>query len=152
MIIARVSSPNPPPSSASDPLRAMVRGAVVPTALVGPVALVVAAFAGGGRAALGAVLGYAVTMAFFLIGMIVLMRLVSDVNPLLFMASALAVFLGQVIFLLLVILLLRDAEWLDGRAFGFTALAVALVWQVFQVLAFLRTRRAVYDAADPESL
>jgi len=72
-------------------------------------------------------------------------RFAANTPPLLFMATALAVFFGQLIFLLLVILFLQNADWLDGRAFGLTALAVALVWQIFQVVGYLRTRRLVFD-------
>lgn len=138
------------PASAPNPFVAMTRSAFVPTLLVGPVAIVVAAVIGGGRAALGSALGYAVTIAFFTLGMIVMLRFAANTAPLLFMATALAVFFGQLIFLLVVILLLRNAEWLDGTAFGLTALAVALVWQVFQIIGYLRTRRLVYDETTPQ--
>ena len=67
-------------------------------------------------------------------------------DPFRFLASALAVFMGQMIFLLVVIIALQDASWLDGTAFGLTILAVALVWQVFQVIAFVRSRRLAFDA------
>lgn len=132
-------------SAAPNPLGAMTRTAFIPTLLVGPPALVVAVATGGSRAALGSLLGYAVTIGFFLLGMLVMMRMTGDTPPLLFMATALAVFFGQLIFLLVVILVLQDASWLDGMAFGLTALAVALVWQVSQIVGYLRTRRPVYD-------
>jgi len=72
-------------------------------------------------------------------------KLDSASDPLRFLVSALAVFMGQLIFLLLVIIALQGASWLDGTAFGFAALAVALVWQVFQVVAYVRTRKLVFD-------
>src|SRR5262245_57933479 len=118
-----------------DPFAAMLRGAFLPTLAVGPVAVVVAALASGGKAALGAFLGFAVAIAFFALGLLVMRRLDSAADPLRFLASAMAVFLGQMFFLLLVILALKDADWLDGTAFGLSALATALVWQVFQVMA-----------------
>jgi ATP synthase protein I len=124
----------------------MLRGAFYPTLAVGPVAVVVAWLTGGGKAAYSAGLGFLVAIAFFALGMVVMSRLGSAADPLRFLASAMAVFLGQMIFLLLVIVGLKDASWLDGIAFGLTALAVALVWQVFQVVAFVRSRRLVFDA------
>ena len=129
-----------------DPFAAMLRGAFVPTLCVGPVAVVVAAVVGGGKAALGAFLGFAVSIAFFALGLYVMRRLDSGADAFRFLASALAVVMGQLIFLLLVILWLQGADWLDGTAFGLSALAVALVWQVFQVIAYVRTRRLVFDA------
>jgi ATP synthase protein I len=128
-----------------DPFAAMLRGAFVPTLVVGPVAVVIAALASGGKAALAAFLGFAVAIGFFALGLLVMRRLDSAADPLRFLASAMAVFLGQMFFLLLVILALKDADWLDGTAFGLSALATALVWQVFQVLAYVRTRRLVFD-------
>lgn len=136
-----------PAREASDPFAAMLRGAFLPTLVVGPIAVVVAWLAGGGKAAWSAGLGFVVAIAFFALGMVVMSRLNSAADPLRFLASAMAVFLGQMIFLLLVIVALKDASWLDGTAFGLTALAVALVWQVFQVVAFVRSRRPVFDAS-----
>ena len=136
-----------PQRTTRDPFAAMLRGAFLPTLLVGPVAVVVAALVGGGKSALGALLGFAVAIAFFALGLYVMRRLDSGADPFRFLASALAVFFGQMIFLLLVILWLQGAQWLDGTAFGLAALAVALVWQVFQVIAYVRTRRLVFDEA-----
>lgn len=140
-----------PAPASPHPFTAMTRTAFVPTLLVGPVAIAIAFFAGGGGAAGGAALGYAVTIAFFLLGMIVMTRFAANTPPLLFMATALAVFFGQLIFLLIVILVLQGADWLDGTAFGLTALAVALVWQIFQVIGYLRGRRLVYDEPAAEA-
>lgn len=129
-----------------DPFAVMLRGAFLPTLAVGPVAVVVAALLGGGRAALGALLGFLVAMAFFALGLFVMRKLDSAADPLRFLASAMAVFLGQLIFLLMVIVVLQRASWLNGTAFGAAALAVALVWQVFQVVAYVRSRRLAFDA------
>lgn len=139
-------TPGMAPRQGSDPFAAMLRGAFYPTLAVGPVAVAVAWAVDGGRAALGALVGFAVAVAFFALGLVVMRRLDGAADPLRFLASALAVFFGQLIFLLLVILVLQDAGWLHGTAFGLTALAVALVWQVFQVVAYVRTRRLAFDA------
>ena len=134
------------PHADRDPFAVMLRGAFVPTLAVGPVAVVVAAVVGGGKAALGAGLGFTIAIIFFALGLLVMRRLGGASDPLRFLASALAVFMGQMIFLLLVIIALQDASWLDGTAFGVAVLAVALVWQVFQVIAFVRSRRLAFDA------
>ena len=129
-----------------DPFAVMLRGAFLPTVAVGPVAVVVAALVGGGKSALGAALGYCIALAFFALGLLIMRKLGGASDPFRFLASALAVFMGQLIFLLVVIIALQSATWLDGTAFGLTILAVALVWQVFQVVAFVRSRRLVFDA------
>ncbi|KRF27759.1 hypothetical protein [Phycicoccus sp. Soil802] len=133
------------PHTDRDPFAVMLRGAFLPTVAVGPVAVVVAAIVGGGKAALAAALGFVIALAFFALGLIIMRKLDSAADPLRFLASALAVFMGQMIFLLLVIIALQGASWLDGTAFGLTILAVALVWQVFQVIAFVRSRRLAFD-------
>ena len=138
-------TPQQAPRQGPDPFAVMLRGAFYPTLAVGPVAVVIAWLVAGGKAAYSAGLGFAIAIAFFALGMIVMSRLNSSADPLRFLASALAVFFGQMIFLLLVIVALQDAPWLDGTAFGLTVLAVALVWQVFQVIAFVRSRRPVFD-------
>jgi ATP synthase protein I len=134
------------PHAHRDPFAAMLRGAFLPTLVVGPVAVVIGAVVGGGRAALGALLGFVIAMAFFALGLVVMRKLDSAADPLRFLVSAMAVFFGQLIFLLVVIVALKDATWLDGTAFGVAALAVALVWQVFQVIAYVRSRTLAFDA------
>jgi ATP synthase protein I len=134
------------PPTDRDPFAVMLRGAFLPTVAVGPVAVVVAAIVGGGKAAVGAALGFAIALAFFALGLLIMRKLGGASDPFRFLASALAVFMGQMIFLLVVIIALQGASWLDGTAFGLTVLAVALVWQVFQVIAFVRSRRLVFDA------
>jgi ATP synthase protein I len=90
-----------------------------------------------------------VAIAFFALGLVIMRKLDSAADPLRFLASAMAVFLGQLIFLFVVIVSLQGADWLDATAFGVAALAVALVWQVFQVLAYVRSRKPVFDATPP---
>ena len=134
------------PHTDRDPFAVMLRGAFLPTVAVGPVSVAAAAILGGGKAALGAALGFVIALAFFALGLLVMRRLGGALDPFRFLASALAVFMGQMIFLLLVIIALQGATWLDGTAFGLSILAVALVWQVFQVIAFVRSRRLAFDA------
>ena len=50
------------PHTDRDPFAVMLRGAFLPTLAVGPVAVVVAAVMGGGKAALGAALGFAIAI------------------------------------------------------------------------------------------
>lgn len=125
-----------------------VRRAFLPTLALGPVVVLIGAMLGGTRAAIGAALGFLVVVAFFALGQLVTNRLSAAVDSSHFVTGSVAVVVGQLAFLLLVIIVLGGAGWLDGTAFGLSALAVALAWQVFQVIAFLRGRRAVFDAID----
>lgn len=126
------------------PFAAMLRGALVPTLVAAPVIVIALWVARSARGGLAALLAVVVTIAFFAGGLLVMKRVTND-NPLSLLAGALAVYLGQVIFLGVVIFGLSGASWVDGTAFGIAALAVTLVWQVGQVLAFVRMRKSVYD-------
>jgi ATP synthase protein I len=132
------------------PFAAMLKGALVPSLVVAPLAVLVLWVARGSRGGVAALLAVVVTVAFFAGGLWVMKR-VTNANPLSLLAGALAVYLGQVIFLGIVILGLSGASWLDGTAFGVAALAVTLVWQVGQVVAFVRLRKNVYDEPSPSA-
>lgn len=138
---APAPAPAPPPAP---PFEAMLRATVIPMVFAGPVIVLVFWVTGQTRAALAALLGVTIAVAFFASGLYVMKR-VTNASPLSVLAGALAVYLGQVLFLGLVILLLSGADWLDGQAFGLSVLAVALIWQLVQVVAFVRLRKPVYD-------
>jgi len=130
------------------PFAAMLRTALAPSTACGLAAVVVLWLLRGPAGGLAAIGGVATAVVFFAAGLLVMRRLAGD-NPLALVASALAVFLGQVIFLGIVILVLGRAAWLDGVAFGVAILVVALAWQVFQVVAFRGSRQPVYAQHRP---
>jgi ATP synthase protein I len=139
-----------PHEATRDPFAAMLHRAFLPTVVLSVVGVVIVWAAVGERVAGAAMLGVLVTISFFSLGLLVMVRLRSAQDPARFLASALAVVMGQLIFLLLVIIALSGAAWLDGRSFGLAALAVALVWQLLQVMAFVRGRRLAYDEISGE--
>lgn len=132
------------PSGDSALFAAMLRTALVPSAVCGLVAVIALWGARGLAGALGSTGGVVVALVFFVAGLAVMRRL-SNGNPVTLMAAALAVFLGQLFFLGGIILVLGGVTGLDGVSFGLGALVVALAWQVFQIVAFLRSRRPVFD-------
>jgi ATP synthase protein I len=138
------TSPQPSGAAQVPPFAAMLRATVLPIVATAPVVVVAFWIAKGTRGGLAALLGVAIAVAFFAGGLYVMGRVVK-VNPMLVLAGALAVYLGQVLFLGVVILSLSGASWLDGTSFGLSVLAVALIWQLSQVVAFVRMRNPVYD-------
>lgn len=134
-----------PQHPAVNPFAVMLRGAFAPTMVIGLLTVLGYWLAAGTTAGTSSLLGFAIALAFFTLGLLVMRRVGKATEPLMLLATAMAVFLGQTIFLLVVILALRGASWLDGMAFGLTILVVAVVWQILQVVAFMRTRRPVYD-------
>ncbi|MEO7061085.1 MAG: hypothetical protein ABI083_15290 [Lapillicoccus sp.] len=140
------SAPTGTPSAESVLFSAMLRTALLPSLACGLAGIIVLWIARGPSGALGAAGGVVVSLVFFVAGLLVMRRL-SDGNPLTLMVAALAVFLGQIIFLGVIILVLGSVSWLDGVAFGVGALVVALAWQVFQIRAFIQSRRPVFDSS-----
>ncbi len=140
----------PPRPAGRDPFAAMLQGAFAPTVVLAVVGVVIVWPLRGERAAGSAMLGALVALAFLSLGLLVMARLRATQDPMRLLASAVAVFLGQLLFLLVVIVALGGADWLDGPAFGLAALGVALVWQALQVLAFVRARRLVFDEESGE--
>jgi len=129
------------PSADSVLFSAMLRTALLPSSACGLVSIVVLWAVRGPAGAVGATGGVAVSLVFFVVGLLVMRRL-SDGNPMTLMVTALAVFLGQIIFLGVIILALGPLAQLDGVAF-----VVALAWQVAQIYAFIKSRRPVYETS-----
>lgn len=123
----------------------MLRGALVPSALVGLLAAAIVVLLWGPGSIAGALLGFVVAIGFFASGMFVLSRLVRSANPGAFLAVAMAVYLGQILVLLLFIMAFKNAAWVDGRALGIVAGVITLAWQVFAFRALRSSRLPVYD-------
>lgn len=125
----------------------ILRGAAIPTAAVGLVAVAVAGFVAGGKGALGAALGALVGTLFFAVGIYAL-GVVGKRWPELFLGAGLLVYMTQIAALLVLLLVFRDATFMSGRSFGLAALACALVWPAAQ--AWMQKRvKTLY--VDPES-
>jgi ATP synthase protein I len=124
--------------------KTILRGALLPTLVVGVLAVVVGAVVSGGKGALAAALGTVVVLAFFTVSQLVVGR---ATNAALMMNLALLTYVVKILVLLILIGVLRDASWLDGQVFGLTVVACTLVWTAFEVRAFARLR-ILY--ADPD--
>ncbi|HRY26888.1 MAG TPA: hypothetical protein P5558_21140 [Geminicoccaceae bacterium] len=150
-----MTAPTPPHASeeaaAGRPFAIALRGAFVPSAVVGVLAVVVAAVVRGPSAIVPALLGLIVGLGFFGSGLFLLSKLVRSANPLAFLAIGMAVYFGQVIVLLLFMIAFYQAAWMDGQAFGGVVLAITIAWQVFLYRAWRRGRLPVYDEPEPQS-
>ena len=130
---------------AGAPFAHMLRSAVLPSALVGLVPVVLFAVTDGVKGAWSAGLGWAVALLFFASGMFLMSRLVRSASPHAFFAVAMTVYLGQVIGLLLFLIAFHGRAWIHGKALGVAALVVTIVWQVFAMRAMRTARIPVYD-------
>lgn len=135
-------------SRPSQAFRVMLRGAFLPSVAAGLVAVVVSFVLRDALSAASALFGLVIATGFFASGFAIMARMVREASPLLFMAAALAVYMGQMIVLFLVFVLSGRVPWLDNVAVGLTILVVALVWQGASMLAWRRSRSSVYDPQD----
>ncbi|HEX3003980.1 MAG TPA: hypothetical protein VHO27_07200 [Angustibacter sp.] len=126
---------------------AMLRGSLVPTAVVGAVAVVLAAVLGGAKPATSAALGAALVVVFFSLSLLV-MRQTAHLQPTAVMAVVLATYTGKILALGIAMVLLRDAAWLSGQALALSIIACTVVWLAFEMRAFTRMRVLVAPQAD----
>lgn len=126
-----------------DPYAAMLRGALVPTAVVALAALGVSA-ALGPRVLAGSALGAGLVVSFFAVTLLA-MRAARRFAPEMLLGVALAVYGTKVAVIGGVVFWLRDQPWLSPTAFAATAFACAAVWLAGQVRGFTRARLPVTD-------
>jgi hypothetical protein len=126
---------------------AMLRGSLVPTLVVGVLAVALAAVLADGRAAQSAALGAGLVVVFFSLSLLV-MRQTAHLQPTAVMAVVLATYTGKILALGIAMVLLRDASWLSGQALALSIIACTVVWLAFEMRAFTRMRVLVAPQAD----
>lgn len=105
----------------------ILRGAAIPTALAGVVAVIISSLAAGVKGGVGAAAATVVVLAFFGLGLFALQHF-SRKHPELFMGIALLTYTTQILLLAVVMGLFKDTTLFHTRAFGLTVLAAALVF------------------------
>lgn len=137
------------PLTSDQAARASLRAAVVPTVVVGVLAVVVSTVLAGGLGALGAGLGFVITLAFFVGGQLAVDRVLRG-NPQVALGAALLVYVVQILVLFVLIALLQDQTWLNVKAFAATIIACTLTWLGAQVWAWNHVKVLyVEPVADP---
>jgi ATP synthase protein I len=127
----------------------ILRAALIPTVVVGVLAVVVAAFVGGGKAALGAAIGVLVVVVFFTVGLVVVGR-ASRVSAYAAMNAAILTYLVKIGVLFAFIVAFKDTTLFDTKAFGLTIVVCTLVWTGFEVRGFTRLQILYVDPKDAD--
>ncbi len=127
----------------------ILRAALIPTVVVGLLAVVVAAFVGGGKAALGAALGVLVVVVFFTVGLVVVGR-ASRVSAYAAMNAAILTYLVKIGVLFAFIVAFKDTTLFDTKVFGLTIVVCTLVWTGFEVRGFTRLQILYVDPKDAD--
>jgi ATP synthase protein I len=140
--------PNPSgPLTSAQASHAILRGAVVPTVVVGVIAVALGALLRGSNGALGAAVGALIAISFFAAGQYAIDRILAGKAELA-MASALLVYMTQILVLFLLIAVLKNATWLDSQVFAATIIACTITWIVASVWVWNRTK-VLYVEPDP---
>jgi ATP synthase protein I len=130
----------------------IVRGAVLATALVTPVALAVAWLAAGGKGALGVAFGLVLAAAFFSVTVLAV-GAAGRLAPDLMLPVALIVFALKMMVVGLLLFLLRDVTAFDHAAFALAVVLGACTYMAAEMRLALRSRvpYVVTDTEDGEA-
>jgi ATP synthase protein I len=113
----------------------ILRGAAIPTGVVGLLVVAVSAGVAGGKGALGAVLGTLLVAAFFTVGVVVI-AWASRINPFAMLNVAIATYLVKIALLAGVLVVLADTTVFETRAFAAAIALCTVTWTAAQVRAF----------------
>lgn len=134
----------------TDTAAAMLRAALVPTLVVGGAAVVAAGAVAGSRGLWGAVLGTALVVVFFGLGLFVLGRC-ARIDPALTFVIALGLYTGKVVLIGGAFVLMDATGMLRGFAdhltLGLTAIAATITWTIGEMVGAVRSREPAYDVA-----
>lgn len=136
----------------TDTAAAMLRAALVPTLAVGATAAVVAGVSAGGEGLWGALIGLALVVVFFGLGLVVLARC-AGLDPALMLVIALGLYVAKVVLIGGAFVLIDATGVLRGYAdhlsLGVTAIACTVTWTIGETVGAVRARQPVYDDPEP---
>lgn len=122
----------------------ILRGAAIPTIVVGVVLTAVFAVLAGTPGLLGAVLGSLVVLVFFGLSWFVISK-ASESGPTAMMGAAFGTYLVKIVLLGVLLVSFRETSAFDFQAFAWTILINTIVFMAFQVRAFMRQRVLYVD-------
>ena len=122
----------------------ILRGAAVPTALAGLIAILAGLLITGDKGALGAAIGVALVLVFFTLGMLVV-SYVTRLSEQLVMAAGLLGYLVKLIAVFALVAAFRHVTAWNAHAFGWTVLALTIVWLAAEVNATINVKNPYVD-------
>jgi len=122
----------------------ILRGAAIPTALAGVVAVLTGLLIAGGKGALGSAIGVALVLVFFTLGMLVV-SYVSRLSQQLVMAAGLFGYLVKLVAVFALVAALNHVTVWNARAFGWTVLSLTIVWLAAEVNATINAKTPYVD-------
>lgn len=132
----------------TDTAAAMLRAALIPTLAVGAGATVIGGILAGSAGVWGALLGVALVVVFFGVGVLLLGRTVGK-EPAYALVAALGLYIGKVVVIGGTFITLDATGALEGFAdhlvLGVTVIVCTLAWTVGEMVGAVRTRQPIYD-------
>ncbi|MCO5993940.1 hypothetical protein [Actinoallomurus rhizosphaericola] len=125
----------------------ILRGAAIPTGIVGLVAIAAGLVLAGSKGALGSAIGAAVVIAFFTLGVLVVSYVTKISQQLMLMAGLLS-FLIKFIAVFALIAAFKGVTAWNAHAFGWTVIALTLVWLAAETNATINAKTP-YAGATP---
>ena len=110
----------------------IVRRSAAITAVAAAIMVAISAAVGGGKGAIGALLGVALVAVFYAISVTIVGR-AARVSPQAMMIAAITTYLVKIVLLLFFVVRFSTTTAFNTRLFGLTALACILVWSAGQI-------------------
>jgi ATP synthase protein I len=126
----------------------LLKGAVVPTVLVGLVVIGVAALLAGFEGALGAAIGTLVVCVFFALG-IVAVSYAGRVSPMMMMTAAVLTYAVKIIIVMALLKTFEDATAFEPKAFGWAVIVCTIAWTVGEMRGFMKLKMLYVDPDAP---
>lgn len=117
----------------------VLKGAAVPTLVVGLVAVIVAVVLAGAKGALGAAIGIALVTVFFTVGLVVV-SWAGRVSPMMMMTAAVLSYVVKVIAIMAMLKAFETATAFDSKAFALSVIVCTLVWTAGEMRGFMRLK------------
>lgn len=128
--------------SQNDPNSAMLKGALIPSLVVGILALIIATIVKGSSGLYGALLAQVVVAVFFLVS-IGVASMTKNADPIATMALAMFSYFTKILILgafMIAISKLTDNTVINRMSFGISAIALTFAWLGGEVRAYLKLK------------
>lgn len=125
----------------------ILRGAAIPTGLVGVAAVLVSLLLAGPKGGLGAASGSLIVIVFFAISVFAV-SYASKISPQTMMLAAMLSYTVKLLGLVLLLAALDDVAMWNPKAFAWTVIALTLTWIAAEIRVFTKVKMLYVDPAD----
>jgi ATP synthase protein I len=129
----------------------ILRGAAIPTGLVGLAAILLSLLIAGPKGGLGAASGSLIVIAFFAVSVLAV-SYASKISPQTMMLAAVLSYTVKLLGLMLLLAALDDVAMWNSKAFAWTVIVLTLTWIGAEIRVFTKVKMLYVDPADaPEN-